>query len=155
MGLLPPKTLRSVEFLSQSLYRKGGPLTPQDLHKVAFDAAVDALLADPNANTEFVKRRIKWRITDAYRQAPQERSYPPEWAGWQRDFTTMSNEHLDFLDLIAPLSRLDKEILFHRFVLDMSVKETAETLGLTPGNVKIRQHRAVRFLQRGGGLPAL
>lgn len=46
--------------------------------------------------------------------------------------------------LLAALSRRDREILTCRFLLGLSTSETAMRLGLTEGNVRTLQHRALK-----------
>ncbi|MFE3170652.1 RNA polymerase sigma factor ShbA [Amycolatopsis sp. NPDC059090] len=57
--------------------------------------------------------------------------------------------------LIARLAPLQQEILALRIVVGMSANETAETLGISAGNVRVTQHRALaklRELVHGEGL---
>jgi RNA polymerase sigma-70 factor (ECF subfamily) len=45
------------------------------------------------------------------------------------------------------LSAMDQEIIYLRFFLELSVDETAEALGVPPGTVKSRLHRALTRLR--------
>ncbi|TMC38582.1 MAG: sigma-70 family RNA polymerase sigma factor [Chloroflexi bacterium] len=46
--------------------------------------------------------------------------------------------------LLQALSERDREVLTCRFLLGLSVRETAVRMGLTEGNVKISQFRALK-----------
>jgi RNA polymerase sigma-70 factor (ECF subfamily) len=48
---------------------------------------------------------------------------------------------------IKRLSQMEQEIIYLRFFLDMSVRETAGTLGVAEGTVKSRLHRALQRLR--------
>ena len=48
---------------------------------------------------------------------------------------------------IRQLSRVDQEIIYLRFFLDMTVRETAQTLSVAEGTVKSRLHRALHRLK--------
>jgi RNA polymerase sigma-70 factor (ECF subfamily) len=50
--------------------------------------------------------------------------------------------------LMAVLPTLDKDILTLRVIVGMSAVETAETLGISPGNVRVTQHRVLAKLRR-------
>jgi RNA polymerase sigma-70 factor (ECF subfamily) len=45
------------------------------------------------------------------------------------------------------LSSTDQEVIYLRFFLELSVEETAEALGIPPGTVKSRLHRALARLR--------
>ena len=45
------------------------------------------------------------------------------------------------------LSAMDQEVIYLRFFLELSVEETAEALGVAPGTVKSRLHRALARLR--------
>jgi RNA polymerase sigma-70 factor (ECF subfamily) len=51
------------------------------------------------------------------------------------------------MSAMGQLGNEDREILVLRHLEQLSVKETAAVLGLTPGNVKVRHFRAVQQLQ--------
>lgn len=48
---------------------------------------------------------------------------------------------------IRHLSHADQEIIYLHYFLELSVVETAETLGVAPGTVKSRRHRALERLR--------
>ncbi len=49
---------------------------------------------------------------------------------------------------VQRLSSADREIIYLRFFLELSVTETAEAAGIAPGTVKSRLHRALNRLRR-------
>ena len=64
--------------------------------------------------------------------------------------TTMLEQKLDLQRLLRALERIDeqqRDVLILRFLLDMSLKDVAESLDKTVGAVKSLQHRGVLALQ--------
>ena len=49
--------------------------------------------------------------------------------------------------LLATLPRVQQEILALRIAVGLSATETAEALGISPGNVRVTQHRALGRLR--------
>ena len=49
---------------------------------------------------------------------------------------------------VQQLSRSDQEIIYLRFFLELSVAETADAVGIAPGTVKSRLHRALNRLRQ-------
>ncbi|HEX5017857.1 MAG TPA: sigma-70 family RNA polymerase sigma factor [Actinomycetes bacterium] len=54
--------------------------------------------------------------------------------------------------LMRTLARRQREVLACRFVLELSVAETAEVLGISEGSVKAHAHRGLRSLQERIGV---
>ncbi|KFU75952.1 RNA polymerase sigma factor SigD [Amycolatopsis lurida NRRL 2430] len=90
------------------------------------------------------------KVADAFRVVSRDRSDPvpelPE-AGSVRD---EPESHVLGVDLgtrlgrfVARLPKLQREVLTLRIVVGLSATETAAALGLTPGNVRVKQHRAL------------
>jgi len=50
-------------------------------------------------------------------------------------------------DAVRRLSAQEQEVIYLRFMLELSVRETAEVLNVPPGTVKSRQSRALRRLK--------
>jgi RNA polymerase sigma-70 factor (ECF subfamily) len=48
---------------------------------------------------------------------------------------------------VQRLGQSDQQIVYLRYFLDMSVDETAQSLGVPPGTVKSRLHRALGRLR--------
>ncbi|MGA9531941.1 MAG: sigma-70 family RNA polymerase sigma factor [Anaerolineales bacterium] len=49
--------------------------------------------------------------------------------------------------VIKRMDGRDQDIIYYRFFMDLKVAETAEVMGVAPGTVKSRQHRAVERLR--------
>ncbi|MFD6072515.1 MULTISPECIES: RNA polymerase sigma factor ShbA [Amycolatopsis] len=90
------------------------------------------------------------KVADAFRVVSRDRSDPvpelPE-AGSVRG---EPESHVLAVDLgtrlgrfVALLPKLQQEVLTLRIVVGLSATETAAALGLTPGNVRVKQHRAL------------
>ncbi|MFK0248393.1 RNA polymerase sigma factor ShbA [Amycolatopsis azurea] len=90
------------------------------------------------------------KVADAFRVVSRDRSDPvaelPE-AGSARN---EPENHMLGVDLGARLGRLvarlpmsQREVLTLRIVVGMTAGETAAALGLTPGNVRVKQHRGL------------
>ncbi|MFD4198519.1 MULTISPECIES: RNA polymerase sigma factor ShbA [Amycolatopsis] len=95
------------------------------------------------------------KVADAYRLVSRDRSEPvaelPENGTVWRD----PEEHVLTLDLgrrlnglLARLPPAQREVLALRVVAGLSTAETAQSMGITPGNVRISQHRALTRLRR-------
>lgn len=58
---------------------------------------------------------------------------------------------------VRQLKRIDQDVIYLRYFLDLSVKETARVLEVSPGTVKSRLHRSLRRLEKviDGGFPSL
>ncbi|WP_037306176.1 RNA polymerase sigma factor ShbA [Amycolatopsis orientalis] len=90
------------------------------------------------------------KVADAFRAVSRDRSDPvPELP----EAGPVSNEpesHMLGVDLgarlgklVATLPRVQQEVLTLRIVVGMTATETAAALGLSPGNVRVKQHRAL------------
>jgi RNA polymerase sigma-70 factor (ECF subfamily) len=68
-------------------------------------------------------------------------------AGWDGpvDANPVRSEAADRVeDILQTLPGQDREVLTCRFLLDLSVRETALNMGVTETNVKVMQYRALR-----------
>ena len=65
----------------------------------------------------------------------------------QSDFLDMKIEWEMLLTAIGKLKEIEQEVLFLRFVEDLSHQEAAEVVGKSEGAVKLVQHRALRNLK--------
>lgn len=66
------------------------------------------------------------------------------------DIESQSTQRLDaqsLWDAILKLTPDDQQIIFMRYYLDLPVEETAQALGIAPGTVKSRLHRALTRLR--------
>ena len=55
-------------------------------------------------------------------------------------------------EILQALPERDREILTSRFLLNLSVRETAVRMGLTEANTKVLQYRALKRATRLEGL---
>lgn len=94
------------------------------------------------------------KVADAFRAVSRDRSDPvpelPEIGGARND----PENHMLDVDLgarlgrlVAMLPRIQQEVLTLRIVVGLTATETAAALGLTPGNVRVKQHRALTKLR--------
>ncbi|WP_033294741.1 RNA polymerase sigma factor ShbA [Amycolatopsis jejuensis] len=94
------------------------------------------------------------KVADAYRAVARDRSEPvpelperplvgnePESHALRLDLGSRLQE------LLTRLAPLQQEILALRIVVGLSANETAETLGISAGNVRVTQHRALTKLR--------
>ena len=94
------------------------------------------------------------KVADAYRAAGRDLAYPtdsipehrsagpdPEQAALEADSVTRMSELLEILP------DKQREILILRVVVGLSAEETAESVGSTPGAVRVAQHRALARLK--------
>ena len=93
------------------------------------------------------------KVIDAYRLAPKSRS-----GGSAPDAADTANRVLFDLDDSSIRQAFDqlpekyREILVLRLVMGLSAEDTAEIVGLTPGAVRVAQHRGLARMQRLGAL---
>ncbi len=138
--------------------RDFGPVCAED---VAQDICVAVLQALPHYRDRggsflFVVRAIASnKVADVFRRAARERSHPtPEPPETPADDRDDPERRLVNADLGHRLSRLlrhlpsrQRDVLVLRLVVGLSAAETARTLGLSPGNVRTCQHRALATLR--------
>lgn len=94
------------------------------------------------------------KVADAYRAVARDRSEPvpelPERPLIGNEPETMAL-HLDLGArlgrLLSVLPRVQQEILALRIAVGLSATETAEALGISAGNVRVTQHRALQRLR--------
>ncbi|RSM82717.1 RNA polymerase subunit sigma [Amycolatopsis sp. WAC 01375] len=90
------------------------------------------------------------KVADAFRMVSRDRSDPvpelPE-AGPVRNEPESHALDVDLGvrlgRLVAKLPRVQREVLTLRIVVGLTATETAAALGLTPGNVRVKQHRGL------------
>ncbi|RSM37968.1 RNA polymerase sigma factor ShbA [Amycolatopsis balhimycina DSM 5908] len=95
------------------------------------------------------------KVADAYRAVARDRSEPvPELPERPLVAGNEPESHALHLDLgarlgrlLAALPRVQQEILTLRIAVGFSATETAEALGISAGNVRVTQHRALTRLR--------
>ncbi len=93
------------------------------------------------------------KVADAHRAAAR-RPLPtaelperPEPTAGPEDLAVASDEARRARALLAELPEQARELLLLRVVAGLSAEETADVLGMTPGAVRVAQHRALRRLR--------
>ncbi len=94
------------------------------------------------------------KVADAFRAVSRDRSDPVPELPECGPVTNEPENHMLGVDLGARLGRLlatlpqaQQEVLTLRIVVGLTATETAASLGLTPGNVRVKQHRALMKLR--------
>ncbi len=138
-----------------------------DLYRQAWALCGDRHRAEDLVQETLAKVFVKWRRIDtpyAYSQRTLLRIYlsrrrlrsstelpraeMPE-TGDVRDPMADSDLRLTLREALAELSPLDRAVLVLRYLEDLSVADTAERLGLSPGAVKNRSLRALTRVREG------
>ncbi|WP_181771594.1 RNA polymerase sigma factor ShbA [Amycolatopsis pittospori] len=94
------------------------------------------------------------KVADAFRAISRDRSDPVPELPEAGPVHNEPEDHMLGVDLgarlgrlVATLPKMQQEVLTLRIVVGLSATETAEALGLTPGNVRVKQHRALLKLR--------
>jgi RNA polymerase sigma-70 factor, ECF subfamily len=127
----------------------------EDLTSQIFLKAVRSLDLEHNAasGSAWLFRVARTTIADYwrahYRRAPTHSLEELVEAGWagpiDADLSLVSSRAADCVDdILQALPERDREVLTCRFLLNLSVRETAVRMGLTETNVKVTQSRALR-----------
>ncbi len=131
------------------------------LYRQAWALSGDRHGAEDLVQETLAKVFVKWRRIDtpyAYAQRTLMRTYlsgrrrrsstEQSWAEVPEDVDTcdpsaLSDLRMSLQDALAELSPLDRAVLVLRHLEDLSVAQTADQLGLSPGAVKNRNLRAL------------
>jgi RNA polymerase sigma-70 factor (ECF subfamily) len=129
----------------------------------AEDVAQDALLAVCGALERwrpekrvmaFVYGITSNKVVDAYRAAGRDRSTPtegvpdsPDQRPGPESAAVLSSQVEELRRLLDELPEHHREVLVLRVALGLSAAETAQTVGSTPGAVRVTQHRAMAKLR--------
>ena len=117
-----------------------------------FDAArsLRPWLLSIAANLARNRRRSSGRYIRALRRLvvhlPQ--GSEPASSAWIEERTEQSSRSKILWRAVQALPYDHQKVIYLRFFLDMSVEETAQTLGTAPGTVKSRLHRALNRLRQ-------
>jgi RNA polymerase sigma-70 factor (ECF subfamily) len=94
------------------------------------------------------------KVADAYRAVSRDRSEPVPELPERPLIENGPESHALHVDLgarlgkiVSSLPRVQQEILALRIAVGLSATETAEALGISPGNVRVTQHRAITRLR--------
>lgn len=110
-------------------------------------------LRDPAAAEAYLRSAVlngcrSWVRRQVTRRAPRPLMLVPKQADSSEDTAMGRAEIGSLVALMRTLARRQREVLACRFVLDMSVAETAQFLELSEGAVKAHTHRGLQALQR-------
>lgn len=138
-----------------------------DLYRQAWALCGDRHRAEDLVQETLAKVFVKWRRIEtpyAYSQRTLLRTYlsrrrlrssgEQPWAEIPEtadvaDPMSHSDLRMSLREAMADLTRLDRAVLVLRYLEDLSVAETAERLGLSPGAVKNRSLRALARVREG------
>ena len=112
-------------------------------------------LRDPEAAEAYVRSAVLNRCRSWVRRQATQRAKRPlllvrlESPKSPEDTTVVRDEVGSMVAAMRSLPRRQREALACRFVLELSVAETAELLDISEGSVKTHTHRGLQALQQG------
>lgn len=105
--------------------------------------------------TAFVFGIAAHKVTDAHRRAARDLSQPveelpdqPELADGPESRAMAAVTATHVRQLLSTLPESHREVVVMRVVLGMSAEETGQSLGMSPGAVRVAQHRALAKLRQ-------
>lgn len=108
-------------------------------------------ISDEKSLRAFFYRVARNVVIDYYRAESKKETVPLDLVeGFVADKISLEGEVRDKLDAEKVLSRLNelkseyREVMVFHFVEELSIKEIAEALGKTSGNVRVILHRAIK-----------
>lgn len=91
--------------------------------------------------------RNRWRALGRYLAAIRRWSREREADAAQASDRSDAGDGELLWSLIRRMKDQDQDILYYRFFMDLTVEEAAEVIGVAPGTIKSRQHRAIERLR--------
>lgn len=142
-------------------YRVGDQATAEDLAGEVFVRMVQHLpnFRPPKENQVAAFSAWLFRIagnciTDHHRSRARSETYVEEMASaaeesepWERHLEQLSQRH-DLRQALSQLNESQRQVLYYRFVADLTSAQTAAAMGKPEGAVKALQHRALANLRR-------
>ena len=112
---------------------------------------------DTNAREAYVRKAmlntyLSWRRRAWVGEAPTE---DVGQQGWSTTGTESAEVRMDVLAALSRLPRRQRAVITVRYFLDLSVEETAVTLGISVGAVKSQAHKAITNLRQDRALSSL
>lgn len=121
---------------------------------LAVVAALPTYVVRGQSFRAFIYSIAAHKVTDAFRAVGRNRSEPvaevpdTQTASDSAERRILGAETIEELDrLLNSLTPRQREVLVRRTVIDMSVKDTAEAVGTTPGSVRVTHYNALRRLR--------
>ncbi len=130
--------------------------------EAAEDAVQDAFVAlhrhrrslrDPESAEAYLRSAVlnrcrSWVRRQITQRAPRPLMLVREPSASPEETTVVRDEVGSVVAIMRTLARRQREVLACRFVLELSVAETAQLLGISDGSVKAHQHRGLQVLQK-------
>jgi RNA polymerase sigma factor (sigma-70 family) len=112
-----------------------------------------SLLRDPEAAAAYLRSTVlnrcrSWVRRQVTQRAPRPLVLVPEHQESAEETIVGRDEVGSLVALMRTLARRQREVLACRFVLELSVVETAQLLEISEGSVKAHTHRGLHALQR-------
>lgn len=110
-------------------------------------------LRDPEAAEAYLRSAVlnrcrSWVRRQVTQRAPRPLALVTEQAQSPEDAVVSRHESESLVALMRTLARRQREVLACRYVLEMSVAETARLLDISEGAVKAHIHRGLRALEK-------
>lgn len=118
-------------------------LPTYDERGVPFEAFVYAIGSRKVADAQRTMSRSRLVLVDEVPDAADDKPGPEQQA-------VRSNEFAEAVDLMGELPDALREVLVLRVALGLSAERTGDTLGMSPGAVRVAQHRALKKLRSMG-----
>ncbi|GAA3466905.1 sigma-70 family RNA polymerase sigma factor [Nonomuraea roseola] len=137
----------------QSLVRLAGLLgadDPEDIAQEAFARLHSRRLRDEGAALGYLRSTVCNLTRNRLRHLRimrLRRPEPPEHARSSEHAVLVAEEHRELLTALDALPRRQREALILRYWLDLSEREIAEAMGVTPGSVKTHASRGLAALR--------
>lgn len=138
----------------QSLVRLAGLLgadDPEDIAQEAFARLHTRRLRDDGAALAYLRATVCNLTRNRLRHlrlVRLRRPDPPEPVRSSEHAVLVSEEHRELLAAVDRLPRRQREALVLRYWLDLSEREIADAMGVSPGSVKTHASRALAALGR-------
>ncbi|GIH99777.1 SigE family RNA polymerase sigma factor [Planobispora takensis] len=152
--MAPPSFAELFAAHYHSMVRLAGLLgadDPEDIAQEAFARLHDRRLRDDGAALAYV-RSIVCNLTRNrlrhLRLARRRALDPPEAARSSEHAVIVAEDHRELLAAVGRLPRRQREALVLRYWLDLSEREIAEAMGVSPGSVKTHTSRGLSALGR-------
>ncbi|GAA3658582.1 SigE family RNA polymerase sigma factor [Nonomuraea antimicrobica] len=135
-----------------SLVRLAGLLgadDPEDIAQEAFSRLHTRRLRDDGAALSYLRATVCNLTRNRLRHlrlVRLRRPDPPDPAHSSEHIVLVSEKHRELLSAVDRLPRRQREALVLRYWLDLSEREIADAMGVTPGSVKTHTSRALATL---------
>jgi len=108
----------------------------------------DPATAEAYLRIAVLNRCRSWVRRQITQRAPRPLMLVPEQAESPEDTAIGRDEAGSLVAVMRTLARRQREVLACRYVLEMSVTETAQLLEISEGSVKVHTHRGLQALQQ-------